>query len=49
LWYAPGSWRDASGLPTAAPRALAIAEVSSVEVVNAGGATETTGATLRHP
>jgi hypothetical protein len=48
LWYAAGSWHDAGGLPTAAPQPMATAAVSSVEVVNASGATESTGPTL-HP
>jgi hypothetical protein len=48
LWYAPGTWRDANGLPVAAPPPLASAIVASVEVVNASGAIEGTGRTLQH-
>src|SRR5258708_16387182 len=47
LWYAPGVWRDTKGALTPAPRALAVATVEDTEVVNAEGATETTGPTLR--
>lgn len=47
LWYAPGVWRDASGARVDSPPALATAEVESGEVVDADGATETTGPTRR--
>jgi hypothetical protein len=49
LWYAAGAWRDGKGSPVAAPRPLAIAVVSSVDVVNASGDTASTGPTVRRP
>jgi hypothetical protein len=47
LWYAPGTWHSDKGATVDAPRPLATAKVDSGEVVNASGATEPTGSTLR--
>ena len=47
LWYASGTWRDADGGAVEAPAPVASATVGVADVVNASGATETTGATLR--
>jgi len=46
LWVAAGTWRNVNGAPVEAPRALAVASVESVEVVDAEGRTEVTGPTL---
>ncbi|HEX3770941.1 MAG TPA: YXWGXW repeat-containing protein [Polyangiaceae bacterium] len=47
LWLAPGVWRDASGKVVDPPAAVAVATVESGQVVNASGAIEPTGRTLR--
>jgi hypothetical protein len=47
LWQAPGTWRDAKGNAVDAPSPLAVATVDSGQVVNASGATEPTGRTLK--
>jgi hypothetical protein len=46
LWYAPGTWRDASGKVAPEPPALASAHVPSVEVIDATGASQVTGPLL---
>jgi hypothetical protein len=45
LWSAPGMWRDASGAPLDL-KPLAMASVEAGAVVDADGATETTGPIL---
>jgi hypothetical protein len=47
LWYAAGTWRDGKGSPADAPRSLASASVSSADVVNAAGSTESTRPTVK--
>ena len=47
LWYAPGTWYDASGARQTEPPALALARVEGTLVVNAGGANEATGPILK--
>jgi hypothetical protein len=47
LWQAPGVWRNAKGSVVNAPPAVAVAVVESGQVVNASGATEPTGRTLK--
>jgi hypothetical protein len=46
LWYAPGEWRDARGMVIDAPTPLSVASVEAGVVVDADGATETTGPIL---
>src|ERR1019366_3656594 len=45
LWFAPGTWRDARGAIIDLP-SLAMASVEAGAVVDADGATETTGPIL---
>ena len=47
LWHAPGAWRDAKGNAADAPAPVAVAVVTSAQVVNASGVTELTGRTLK--
>ncbi|HEY4014336.1 MAG TPA: YXWGXW repeat-containing protein [Polyangiaceae bacterium] len=47
LWYAAGAWRDADGGTLESPAPIRSATVGVADVVNASGAIETTGATLR--
>jgi hypothetical protein len=47
LWQARGTWRDAKGKAVDAPPSVAVATVDSGQVVNASGATEPTGRTLK--
>jgi hypothetical protein len=47
LWMAPGAWRDAAGKVVDPPAVVAAATVESGQVVNASGATEPTGRTLK--
>ncbi len=46
-WYAPGTWRDASGAPVDPPPVLAVASVETGAVTNAEGNVEPTGPTVR--
>ena len=47
LWQAPGTWRDAKGNAVEAPTPVVVAVVDSGQVVNASGAIEPTGRTLK--
>jgi hypothetical protein len=47
LWQAPGTWRDTKSNAVDAPTPVAVAVVDSGQGVNASGATEPTGRTLK--
>jgi WXXGXW repeat (2 copies) len=47
LWIAPGTWRDAKGAALDLPVPLMSADVEPTQVVNASGAVELVGRTLR--
>jgi hypothetical protein len=47
MYYAPGSWRDASGKVLERPAALVTATADSVAIIDPEGNTEVTGRTMR--
>lgn len=49
MWYAPGAWRSENGGAIDPPPPLTSAHVEPTQVVNASGAVETTGPTVRPP